>query len=418
MRSLDTLAALRRFPISPKMLVVGVIVGFGALCFLGRQAAVTNAHKDFVRLTQWVAPETKYYPTVNELSSIVRAAIKPGQILVIVGGNSVTRGVGQPREKIWTKRLQANLGDGYCVVNLAFNGSLPTDGGAVVAEALRFEFPRQIYIANAAPSHFPNPEGSLVYRFVFWDAWAKGLLDPNDPDRNALIKETHSNPAFGYHPGYEELRIRNWLDRWFYFQDFWNDVSLTRFNTVWAPYFPGLTQFLRPRNSFPDPEPDFMDMPIENRYIPANLESEMVNVRGTSIYAYDPAKNAAGQWNVYEPVWAQFRARVKGAFPAALTKRTLILLSHSSPYYLNKLTPDERERNTLAYQLGVKEWEAAGYASLQYGSDFHPTQDYGDRTHLTWKGGEKLAAIVAAKIESMARDLGYLKAQPTPPARP
>ncbi len=418
MRFLEFLAALRHFPLSPKILVVGVLIGFGTLCFLGRKAAVTDKHEGFVRLTQWVAPETKYYPTVNELMSIVRSAIKPDQILVIVGGNSVTRGVGQPADKIWTKRLQTLLGDGYCVVNLAFNGSLPTDGGAVVAEALRFEFPRQIYIANAAPTQAPNPEGSLVYRFVFWDAWAKGLLVTDDADRNAMIKESHSNPAFGYLPGFEELRIRNFLDRWFYFQDYWNDITLTRFNTVWAPYFPGLSQFLRARNTFPDPEPDFLAMPIENRYIPAHLEAEMINVRGTSVYAYDPVKNTAGQWNVYQPVWDQFRARVKGVFPKALKKRTLILVSHNSPYYLNKLTPDERERNTLAYDLAVKEWESAGYASLQYGSDFHPTQDYGDRTHLTWKGGEKLAAIVATKIDSMARELGYLKAQSAPAARP
>lgn len=391
------------------MVIAGTVIGFIALCFLGRKAAVSSAHKDFVRLTQWVAPETKYYPTINELISIVRAAVKPGQILVIVGGNSVTRGVGQPRDKIWTKRLQADLGDGYCVVNLAFNGSVPTDGGAVVAEALRSDFPRQIYIANAAPTQFPNPEGSTVYRFMFWDAWAKGLLDQSDQDRNAKIKETHSNPALGYTAGYVELRIRNWFDSWFYFQDFWNDVTLTRFSTVWAPYMPGLTQFLRARNTFPDPEPDFMNMPLENRYIPANLETELVNVRGTSIYAYDPVKNASGQWSVYAPVWDQFRARVKGAFPAALTKRTLILISHNSPYYLNKLTPDERERNVLAYNLAVKEWEAAGYASLQYGSDFHPTQDYGDRTHLTWKGGEKLAKVTADKVRAMSDQLGYLE---------
>jgi hypothetical protein len=83
-------------------------------------------------------------------------------------------------------------------------------------------------------------------------------------------------------------------------------------------------------------------------------------------------------------------------------------MSHSSPYYVNKLTPDEIERDGLAYTLAVKEWEKAGYASMEYGKDFHATQDYGDRTHLTWKGGEKLAVLVAAKVRDMSKELGYL----------
>jgi len=42
--------------------------------------------------------------------------------------------------------------------------------GAVVAEALRREYPRQIYIANAIPTQPIEAAGSVIYRFMFWDA--------------------------------------------------------------------------------------------------------------------------------------------------------------------------------------------------------------------------------------------------------
>jgi len=350
-----------------------------------------------------MSPETKYYPTVNEMMAMVRARVKPGQILVIVGGNSVLRGVGQPPAQVWTKHLQENLGDGYCVINLAFNGSAITDGAAVVAEALRTEFPRQIYMANAAPAQPPMADGSNEYRFMFWDAWYKGLL-VDDPARNVEIKKFHA--LFPYSEGMPELHAREWLDQWLYFQDLWNSVTFTKFNTVWGFYIPGLTPFLKPRKAFPDPEPDFLEMPMAARYKPDDLEAEMINVRGCSEYAF--MKDAAGKWQVYQPKWDEFDSINKATFPPELKKRSLILLSRNSPYYIRRLPPDEQERDDLAYLYAVKKWKESGCDSMDYGKDF-TVDDYGDRTHLTWHGGIKLARLVADKVQAMSQGLGYLE---------
>ena len=65
------------------------------------------------------------------------------------------------------------------------------DAASVAAEALAKEFPRQIYIANAAPTQAPTPGGSLVYRWVYWDAYYKGLLI-DDPARAPLVKRVLS----------------------------------------------------------------------------------------------------------------------------------------------------------------------------------------------------------------------------------
>ena len=360
----------------------------------------------FERFTQWTSPETKYYVTIGEMMSVVRSHAKPSQILVMVGGNSVLRGVGQPADKVWTKALQEKLGPDYSVINMAFNGSLVTDGAAVVAEALRNEYPRQIYIANAAPTQAPEPDGSAVYRFMFWDAYAKGLL-MDDPARAAAIEKSHQAPSYG--AGMQELRATSWLDGLFYFRDFWNSITYTKVNTVWGFYMPGPTQFLRPRKRYPDPEPDASKFPMSIRYIPANLEIEMLNVRGCSMYAY--TKDADGKWQLYAPVWDQFVAGIKDAMPTPLKKRTLILMSQSSPFYYRQLPPDEQERNDLAYAHAVELWKAGGYEALEYGKTLL-ANEYADRTHLTFEGGAKLADVVSEKVREMSVQLGYLPAKP------
>ncbi len=401
MTAVDILRGLRS-SFAPKTLLLGVAVGFVGLCLLGRRAAHIDVHKNYSRFTQYTSPESKYYPTVNEMISIVRSRIKPGQILVVVGGNSVLRGVAQLPDQLWSKRLQENLGDGYCVVNFAFNSSLITDGASVLAEALHKDYPRQIYIANAAPTQPPTPGGSNVYRWMYWDAHYKGLL-VDDAPRDQAIAENITK--FYFKDGIQELRIAAWLDSWCYFNDFWNDVSYQHFSTVWGTLTPGLTRFLEPRKNFPDPDPDGSLFPYEVRYPASTLEGEMINVRGCSIYAFN--KDAAGIWQPYAPVWDNFNAGIKNVFPPALKKRTLILMSQNSPYYLRRLTEEERYRDKITYEMAVQKWKEGGYDSIEYGSDFTP-DDYFDRIHLTRFGAAKLAKIVATKVNAMSVELGYL----------
>jgi len=212
------------------------------------------------------SPETKYYPTANEMMAIVRTKIKPNQILVVVGGNSVLRGVAQLPDQVWTSHLQEDLGDGYCVVNLAFNSSLITDGAAVAAEALRKEFPRQIYIANAAPGQAPTPGGSGVYRWVFLGCLLQGPVD-----RRCAACQRPSRPTSSTRitaPASRNCGSPRGSITGFYFNDFWNEVTYERFNTVWNNFMLGPTRFLSPRKKMEDPEPDGAAWTLEQRYNP------------------------------------------------------------------------------------------------------------------------------------------------------
>jgi hypothetical protein len=404
---MTTLEIIRewRSHLAPRLVLVGAVVGFAAMCGLGRSIAQIDYHPNYVRLTQWDSPETKYYPTVNEMIAIVRQGMKPGQILVIIGGNSVLRGVGQPPARIWSKRLQDDLGSGYGVFNFAYDGSPPSNGGAVVAEALRQEFPRQIYLANDTPTHGGSyPTGSPVYRFNNWEAYYRGMLI-DDPVRNVEIKLSDDIPEY-YNREFAvpELKIREWLDSLFFFQDLWNYVTFTQVNTVWGLYLPS---FLSPRNSYADPEPDSLQTPLSVRFPndAAATAVEMNIVRGDSVYAYN--KGPDGKWQIYQPLWDEFEKEAAAVFPAQLKKRTLILLGYAAPYFLSRLAPDEVERSDLTYQHSVQEWEKSGYEALIYGKNY-VLDDFCDRTHLTSRGGNKLADVVAPKIRAMAGKLGYV----------
>ena len=236
--------------------LAGTLTG---LALAGAWAGQANSHPGFTRFHQQIAPEAFYYPTVSEMSSIVRSKCSPNLVLVLVGGNSINYGVGQPVNLVWTGQLQRELGGNYCVVNLAQRGSQINDGAAIIAEVLRRQYPRQILVTNKAPLFETDLIGSATYRYLLWEAYFKGWLQ-SWPPREARIRDYFSQEA-------------DWQDRWVlqaslaldsavHYRDFWNWVGYEHFFTLATPLTPQLSQLLTPRKRFPDQEPDPDTLPV------------------------------------------------------------------------------------------------------------------------------------------------------------
>jgi hypothetical protein len=90
-----------------------------------------------------------------------------------------------------------------------------------------------------------------------------------------------------------------------------------------------------------------------------------------------------------------------------LRRRTLIVVSKNCPFYVERLSAEERARDGQSYSDSLTIWRTAGYHAATYTDDFTAI-DYGDRAHLTVSGGRKLAALVADNVRPMAVELGYL----------
>lgn len=387
----------------PWTLLLGFVAGLALLSFAGRTVIKRDLHPTAVRFHPMIAPDSQYEPTMGEMRAFVRARCRPDQILVVVGGNSILLGVGQPADRVWTKRLQELLGDRYAVVNLAFRGSSPTDGGAFVAESLRDEFPRQIYIANVAALQAADAIGIESYRFILFDAYYKGMLLPWAP-RDQQFKDYLAEPAF--HTARFERRLGAQIDSVVHFRDFWNWWSATKFFTFATPYQPDPALAYRARGKFKDEETDFDTLPFDQRFSPSVIANDTVITRAYSAAGY--AKDAAGVWQLAPAARDEFILFAARAFPDALKPRTLVLVSRNSPFYTRQLPPDLQARDETAIRDTIAGFEQLGYAAMDYGSDF-AIEDFGDRTHLTSAGGANLAAHTAPKIEALATKLGYVK---------
>ncbi len=387
----------------PWTLLAGFGLGLGLMAWAGRTVIQRDLHPNAVRFHPMIAPDSQYEPTMGEMRAFVRARCRPDQILVIVGGNSILLGVGQPADRVWTKRLQEILGDRYAVVNLAFRGSSPTDGGAFVAESLRDEFPRQIYIANVAALQAADAIGIESYRFILFDAYYKGLLLPWAP-RDQELKDHLADPA--HKTARFERRLGAQADALLHYRDFWNWWSSTKFFTFATPFQPNPKLAYKPRAYFRDEENDYEGTPFEDRFTPATIANDTVISRAYSAAGY--SKNTNGVWQLAPAARQQFLDYARRAFPDQLKPRTLILISRNSPFYTQKFEPELRERDDQAIRDTIAGYEQLGYAALDTGTGY-TIEDFGDRTHLTSTGGAKLAAVTAPKIQDLANQLGYLK---------
>jgi lysophospholipase L1-like esterase len=383
----------------PRWFLSGLVAGLGLMALLGWQAGKSDFHPGFTRFHPVLSPEANYFPSLEEMKEIVRARYRSGQVLVVVGGNSIMQGVSQPPERMWTRRLQQELGDRFCVINFGLRGAAATNGGAVVAEALREEFPRQILLVNERAMTNLSPLGEPVYQFLLWQAYFSGQL-LKYPARENWV---HDQLWFLQPRDLSlEIVLRENLDRAFHFHVFWNRVGVRWFNTAPSHFASQSGQMLRPRRAFPDDEQDGDDFPLDRRFV---ADGEMARLRAASEEFYE--RGTEGRWVLTTKRRDEMLKFYGEAFPAPLHARTLVVVGRDSAYYRQRLAPEEQQRDEQAVADSVALLRENGYGSTDFGATFEP-EDYFDRLHLTPRGGDKLAARVAPAVRELAGKLGYL----------
>jgi hypothetical protein len=393
--------ALERL-VAPWPLLVGVVASFLGCCAWGAWYSRHNVYENFERFHLAINPLTLHYPTAPQVLALARSRLPRDKVAVIVGGNSIPYGVGQRSELLWSKALQAALGDDYRVLNLALPGAAPSEFAGTIAEALSREHPKVLFVTVTGFAGAGWPDGT-VYQYFYWDAWANGLLQPC-AEREKWLRE----PPIPRDQGkVDELRRQGRLNAHLYFNDLWNALAYTRFSTVWTFRVAG--HMFRPRKRFLDWEPP--SAPLALRYPAAQEAGEMERLRGWVKVGRDMVRGyplSPGQPDVLDPKHSLMCRDMRASFPEPCRARTLVLIPHNSPHYVGRLTPAQQEvyRDLAVRQVRIL--EAAGFASLEVGRHY-TEEDFIDGSHLSESGGLRLAAEVAPKVRELARRLGYLR---------
>lgn len=387
----------------------GLLTGVAALSLLGRFVASQNYIEDFHRFHRYINYESLFYPTASQVRALALASGPPDQIFVIAGGSSVLFGSGQGVDELWSNHLQRALGDRFTVLNFAFPGGAPQEHGAVAAQSLAQEGFKVIYVMDVPVNGVGAPPDGSLNKYVFWDAYYKGRL-PEHPERMARIEVlTQRFVARKLIPesALTELRIRAFLDSWLYFTDLWNTVGYTTLFTTWSQFVEPIAPFTTPRKYLKDPLEKYTPDPVEIRYRKGDPERDLTIVRSIVPMACRRADDAWVDIDLAR-VRSELEVDARATFPESFRRQTIVSVTRMSPFYIDKLSDEERRCLGRAYDFTTMIFERVGYRALVTADGFL-VEDYDDRVHLTGSGGEKLALQLAPAVREMAQRLGYME---------
>jgi hypothetical protein len=374
--------------LSPTALFAGFFVGFLLCSVAGRNMRQRPLYENFHHFFQLISPDSYYYPTAAQGLMLLRQMVKTNQIAVVVGGSSVLNGVGQPPDDLWSDHLQELLGENYRVVNLALRAGTPHELAGVSAEGFLPEHPRLLYVCNVSPTPGCIALDGNAYRYIFWDAYYQGMLLPSaqrDEALQALEAQKPNQRA--------ETKMRTFLNSWFCFDDLWTATTYLWGSTVWT----NLTypDFFQARRRCRDTEPDTAHRPPPIPTDPEQQAAEAKRVRSrTPPFPQDKLPEVLRS--------------IEAVLVPGIRQRSLAVLESDCPYYIERLTREQRENYRKNQGWNMEIYRRAGMEIIAPMNNFQ-IEDYVDRCHLSGRGGRRLAQAVAPRLRALARALGYEK---------
>ncbi|HEY5078954.1 MAG TPA: hypothetical protein VII43_03875 [Opitutaceae bacterium] len=383
-------------------LLSGVVLGFLLCCAAGRIASKSVMFEHFTRFYAPIQASRNFYPTASELVSYVKGTVPRDKYLVLVGGASYFRGLGQNPDELWTLELQRLLGDDYAVVNYANDRAGIIDFAGVAFEALSSEYPRIAYVANASPVVVDSPVGSEAYLSIFWDGYYKGMNRFPAPwaDRVAdLGREERKDPA-GL-----ELHLGKWSDQFTYACDLWTYVGYKYFFTVWTDAM--FDSIIRARRRYP--EVVHPNLRQEQAAFRANADYSKRYEAGNKDYSTKGfVSGKEGRLEIDPPAFDRISELSTMMFPEELKSKCFLVFIRANPYFMKGFDSDDWRREEDMFSRGGAAFEKAGYHVIQFrSSDFTP-DDFYDAGHFMASGGRKVAEAVAHALKASKTEPGVV----------
>lgn len=398
---------ISRRALSAWAFAAGVVVGTVVLSLLGRYVSARSYFEGFERFHRFISPDSFFYPTASQVRSLALASGGRDRVMVIVGGSSVLYGAGQGADELWTKHLQAVLGEPFVVMNFAFLAGAPQEHGAVAAQSLLKDGFKVVYVTDARPDHIgAQPDGSR-HRYVFWDAYYKGLL----PEYDERIERIETLAGRGAQQDLlAELRLRARLDSWLYFTDLWQAFGYTTIFTTWSQYVePPVGLFTTPRKHLQDPFATYRPEPVATRYQRRDVETIMRGVRTFPRLVCETRRNGR-EWVDVEPRTdrAAAEADAVASFPEPFRRHMVVTVNQQSPFFVEQLSAGEQRCYRRYWDQGAASLQKLGFRAVVTGRGFS-AEDYDDDVHLAAGGGRKLAERLAPIIRDVAEQHQYLE---------
>lgn len=381
----------------PKYFVSGIFIGFLLCCIAGFIVSKSARFSHFNRFFRIIQPESHFYPTISELIATVRHEMDTNKILILVGGSSIMRGVGQNPGELWTKQLQMFLGDRFKVVNFAANGAGASSFAGVAFRVLVEEYNKIIYVSDCPSFGQGSVDGVNPYTYIFWDAYYKNLFHPDKAEKK-IIAQIKKNEIKDQKEGLE-LHLMSYLDSIFYFKDFWNWVSYRLVFTVWNN-FSYATPF-KPRLRYIEDVLDLKKIKIQNEN--ARFQEEVDHINNTVDGLVDLSKNPP---QYREDVLIRVRTSFDEGFTLRYRSKILCIIPSDNPKHLSHISTKLQQASKYVNQQMRDLLTALNYHAIEIGQDFLP-EDFYDGRHLSASGGNKVAKKVAKEVENIAAINGY-----------
>jgi lysophospholipase L1-like esterase len=407
--TLATTPLLERFSrlLFPMPFFAGVILGL-VLCIVGGHlAARSNLYSDRNRFFFQISPEGNIFPTLENLLQFVRQKAPPDKILVLAAGSSISLGVGQQNNYLWTDLLQRTLGDEFAVVNVSFRSAKFTSIGLPLLEILSQEYPRLLFVTESRPGYAPGwmqydsrASSFYPYNYLLFQACLSGKLLPNPERDRELWDALHSSDEYTQLHAREDL-IRAVLERATHASDLWNVFSYRFFFTLFSPVQSSDLPFWAPRKQLAD---DAWAFTFDREQLSRDQGRQLSVLKATHVDQVESSGN--GEFKLSAAARENFAA-IEKAFPDQLLRaRTLFLVTPRNPYLTQELDPTEKQ----SYEASLRNWSEtlndAGFQAFPLGRDYD-SEDFIDAHHFSNRGAPKMAADVAARVRRMAERNGW-----------
>jgi hypothetical protein len=380
----------------------GLVLGFLAASAGGWIVSQRNILKSFTRFHDRIDQRGGFYPTASHLVRHVEA-VPEDKIVVLIGGHSVFRGVGQNPGEEWTRALQAHLGDRFVVINYAMGSADPQEFAGVVYRSLAEKRRRLLYVAGTGPWPFGHLEGSIAYRYVTWDAYYRGWL----PDAvESSLGKIAGRQIMMEGGNVLDLHLDAALNRWLGFRDFWNFVAYQSVATVFSDVAAG--DMFRPRRRLPEKAYPFR----ETAQASANLPRESVEMGLLTEYPLRVVSVEPDGVRISERGLKSLAEEYTEAFPGDLRARVLLVICPFNPRHESFLTEREAEVNRLAFQGVQDTLQAHGFPTVTVPRGLLTSEDFLDQVHFLPSGGDKAAAWLAPIIRERAQANALIVAPP------